>query len=80
METRPSLHLNVSNVSSKADLLVARMHIFFGGDVRGEVVWKNDYGRVKQTSFVPLSSGQAKTGWWFQTFFILTPIWGRFPI
>ncbi len=20
-----------------------------------------------------------KTGWWFQRFFIFTPIWGRFP-
>ena len=23
--------------------------------------------------------GQTKTGWWFQRFFISTPIWGRFP-
>ena len=22
---------------------------------------------------------QEKTGWWFQIFFIFTPIWGRFP-
>ncbi len=21
-----------------------------------------------------------QSGWWFQTFFIFTPIWGRFPI
>ena len=24
--------------------------------------------------------GQQKTGWWFQTFFIFTPIWGNDPI
>jgi len=25
-------------------------------------------------------SRKIKTGWWFQRFFIFTPIWGRFPI
>ena len=24
--------------------------------------------------------GKVKSRWWFQTFFIFTPIWGRFPI
>ena len=24
-------------------------------------------------------NGQTKPGWWFQTFFIFTPTWGRFP-
>ena len=29
---------------------------------------------------VEVSLNVYKSGWWFQTFFILTPIWGRFPI
>ena len=27
-----------------------------------------------------LGGGKSNTGWWFQIFFIFTPIWGRFPI
>ena len=26
------------------------------------------------------NSRESDTGWWFQTFFIFIPIWGRFPI
>jgi len=25
------------------------------------------------------TNNHLKTGWWFQTFFIFIPIWGRFP-
>ena len=47
-----------------AGLVIAKHFIFLG------------VGVVRSKHKTPFSN---MTGWWFQIFFIFTPIWGRFP-
>ncbi len=42
--------------------------------------WSGHDLEISGSFFNPWKSlAQSKTRWWFQTFFIFTPIWGRFP-
>ena len=40
----------------------------------GEPFWS-----VLSSSGHGITHPETNTGWWFQTFFIFTPTWGRFP-
>ncbi len=49
----------------------------------GKTPWfHRTVGNSSRANYCDLSRGHPKwwfTGWWFQIFFIFTPIWGRFP-
>ena len=55
----------------------------FRATKRGDKNKKHGYVQRSETvtiCFIVQIQSQFRTGWWFQIFFIFTPIWGRFPI
>jgi len=47
------------------------------GDIGGTLDVPDTQIKVALVREIPLPN--SLTGWWFQIFFIFTPIWGRFP-